>query len=40
MQDIGFPLVTSIDGEARASTIVIAKGVEQQHASILTCSPA
>lgn len=35
MQDIGFPLVTSIDGEARASTIVIAKGVEQQHASII-----
>lgn len=35
MQEIGFPLVTSIDGEARASTIVIAKGVEQQHASII-----
>ena len=35
MQDIGFPLVTSIDGEARASTIVIARGVEQQHASII-----
>ena len=35
MQDIGFPLVTSIDGEARASTVVIAKGVEQQHASII-----
>lgn len=35
MQGIGFPLVTSIDGEARASTIVIAKGVEQQHASII-----
>ncbi len=35
MQGIGFPLVTSIDGEARASTIVIARGVEQQHASII-----
>jgi len=35
MQDIGFPLVTSIDGEARASTIVIAKGVEQQHAGVI-----
>ena len=35
MQDVGFPLVTSIDGEARASTVVIAKGVEQQHASII-----
>lgn len=35
MQDSGFPLVTSIDGEARASTIVIARGVEQQHASII-----
>ena len=35
MQDIGFPLVTSIDGEVRASTVVIAKGVEQQHASII-----
>ena len=35
MQGIGFPLVTSIDGEARASTVVIAKGVEQQHASII-----
>lgn len=35
MQGIGFPLVTSIDGEARASMIVIARGVEQQHASII-----
>lgn len=31
----GFPLVTTVDGEARASTEVIARGVEQQHASVI-----
>lgn len=35
MNEIGFPLVTTIDGEARASSVVIAKGVEQQHASVI-----
>ncbi len=35
MQFQGFPLVTTIDGEARASTEVIARGVEQQHASAI-----
>lgn len=31
----GFPLVTTVDGEARASTEVIARGVEVQHASVI-----
>lgn len=35
MQDIGFPLVTSIDGEARASTEVIARGVGLQHKNVM-----
>lgn len=35
MRELGFPLVTAVDGEARASTEVIARGVEQQHASVL-----
>ena len=35
MQISGFPLVTPIEGEPRASTEVIAAGVEQQHASVI-----
>lgn len=35
MQISGFPIVTAIEGEARASTEVIAAGVEQQHASVI-----
>jgi len=35
MKELGFPLVTAIDGEARASTKVIARGVEQGHASVI-----
>ncbi|WP_353192110.1 Rha family transcriptional regulator [Pandoraea pnomenusa] len=29
------PLVTAIDGEPRASTTIIARGVRQQHASVI-----
>ena len=35
MQISGFPLVTAIEGEARASTEVIAAGVEVQHKNVL-----
>lgn len=35
LNGIGFPLVSAIDGEARASTLVIARGVEQGHASVI-----
>lgn len=35
MNEIGFPLVTAIDGEARASTEVIASGVGIQHKNVM-----
>lgn len=35
MKDFPFALVVPIDGEARASTEVIAHGVDQQHASVM-----
>lgn len=35
MKDFPFPLVVPIDGEARASSEIIARGVGQQHASVI-----
>ena len=35
MQNFKFPLVTAIEGEARASTEIIANGVEIQHKNVL-----
>ena len=35
MNELNLPLVSAINGEARASTDVIARGVEQQHASVI-----
>lgn len=35
MNKANFPLVTAVGGEARASSEVIAHGVEQQHASVI-----
>lgn len=35
MQLSGFPLVTILDGEARASTAVIAAGMGQQHRAVM-----
>lgn len=35
MNKIGFPLVTAIEGEARASTEVIARGVKVQHKNVM-----
>ncbi|WGS53599.1 Rha family transcriptional regulator [Paraburkholderia sp. D15] len=35
MKDFPFPLVVPIEGEARASSEVIARGVGQQHASVI-----
>jgi phage regulator Rha-like protein len=35
MQKLKFPLVTAVDGEARASTEVIARGVEQGHRGVM-----
>lgn len=35
MKDFPFPLVVPIDGEARASSEIIASGVHQQHASVI-----
>lgn len=36
MQNFKFPLVTAIEGEARASSEVIAYGVEAQHKNVLS----
>ena len=35
MQDFPFPLVVPLEGEPRASTEIIARGVDQQHASVI-----
>ncbi|WP_412479914.1 Rha family transcriptional regulator [Azonexus sp. IMCC34839] len=35
MNKFNFPLVTAVDGEARASSEVIAYGLGQQHASVI-----
>lgn len=35
MNEFLCPLVTAVDGEPRASTVIIARGVRQQHASVI-----